>query len=378
MEKQSENHNVELTQPPVTDVPYGSHLIRLSLKEWLIAAVFLLAIYFGLPALWNQFEPLKIGPDYRIPYALSNDYWIFQRYVHSLREQEDLFVLGDSVIWGEYVTPDQTLSHCLSKKEKESQFANVGINGIHPVALAGLVEYYGQSISRQPVILHCNPLWMSSPRHDLQSEKEFSFNHPRLVSQFYPNIPCYRASFSERASIVAERVFPFLLWVRHLQIAYFNNLDIPSWTIEHPYANPLEQIEETEFLPEDDLRHGHGSWEERGIQKQDFPWVELTSSFQWRYFQNTLQTLIRRDNRVFVVVGPFNEHMMTEESLRLYQTVKSGIKDWLESTNSNYWIPDVLPSEYYADASHPTQEGYALLAEKLYENSFFNEWKREL
>jgi len=33
-----------------------------------------------------------------------------------------------------------------------------------------------------------------------------------------------------------------------------------------------------------------------------------------------------------------------------------------------YYIPSVLPSESYADVSHPLSEGYALLAEQLFDN----------
>ncbi|RJP29944.1 MAG: hypothetical protein C4527_10730 [Candidatus Omnitrophota bacterium] len=372
-----QNHNETTTkeiQPEIAEVPYGSHLIRLSFREWIAAGILLVIVYTFLPRLWNQFEPMEIGPDYRIPYQLSNDYWIFQRYIHLLRESNNTYVIGDSAIWGEYVTPEQTFSHFLNERNGQTHFINAGVNGIHPAALEGLIRYYGQAIQDRDVILHCNPLWMSSPRHDLQMEKEFSFNHPRLVPQIYPRIPCYRASFSERASILAEREISFLNWGRHLQVAYFNNLDFPSWTLEHPYANPLRPINWNPLESSEELRHGQESWTERGIETQEFQWVDLATSFQWSSLKNTIHVLQQRGNHLFVIVGPFNEHMMNEESLRKYQTLKSGMEAWQKEQTIACFVPDVLPSRLYADASHPLKEGYDILAEQVYQDKGFQEW----
>jgi hypothetical protein len=60
---------------------------------------------------------------------------------------------------------------------------NLGVDGVHPVALAGLVEHYGHEIRGRKVLLHCNLLWMSSPEADLQGGKERSINHPALIPQ---------------------------------------------------------------------------------------------------------------------------------------------------------------------------------------------------
>jgi hypothetical protein len=45
--------------------------------------------------------------------------------------------------------------------------------------------------------------------------------------------------------------------------------------------------------------------------------------------------------------------------------------DWLQSNGISYLIPHVLPSDMYADASHPLGTGYALLAEQLFEDEDF-------
>jgi len=102
------------------------------------------------------------------------------------------------------------------------------------------------------VILQCNVLWMTSPKADLSTDKEERFNHSRLVPQFHPRIPCYRADANERLSALLERQVSFLAWVGHLQNAYFGQKSILGWTLEedggsppaYPNAlkNPLAQI----------------------------------------------------------------------------------------------------------------------------------------
>jgi hypothetical protein len=78
-----------------------------------------------------------------------------------------------------------------------------------------------------------------------------------------------------------------------------------------------------------------------------------------------------RDNTVFVLVGPFNEHMLKGKSIDIYRKLKSEIKIWLQQNNVPYYIPETLPGELYSDASHPLSEGYAMLAKQLFENELF-------
>jgi len=37
-------------------------------------------------------------------------------------------------------------------------------------------------------------------------------------------------------------------------------------------------------------------------------------------------------------------------------------------------VPDILPSELYADASHPLTAGYELLAKRIYADESFRKW----
>jgi len=59
---------------------FSSNGIRLSWKEWLITGIILAFLFALIPKLWQRIEPFDPGPDYRIPYALSEDYWHFSRY----------------------------------------------------------------------------------------------------------------------------------------------------------------------------------------------------------------------------------------------------------------------------------------------------------
>ncbi|MHC4170887.1 MAG: hypothetical protein ACYSWQ_28450, partial [Planctomycetota bacterium] len=285
--------------------------------------------------------------------------------------QYETVLVGDSVIWGHYVPADGTLSHYLNENAGRDQFANLGVDGFHPAALVGLLRYYGGEISNKKVILHLNPLWMSGKKQDLQTEKEYRFQHSRLVPQFTPKIPCYKESWSERMSIAIGRHMGFLGWTSHLRTAYFENMDVPTWTTEHPYENPLQAITLELPVTTEDAPQDNRSWVERRRTKQDFRWVELETSLQWKLFRQSVELLKARNNIVFVLVGPFNEHMFTGESPAVYGRMKSGIETWLRQNNIPCYIPEALPSEFYSDASHPLAEGYALIAKQLFENESF-------
>jgi hypothetical protein len=235
-----------------------------------------------------------------------------------------------------------------------------------------LLKYYGRDIADKNVILQFNPLWMSSEKHDLQIEKEFSFNHPRLVPQFIPNIPCYKDSFSVRIKSVIERYISFFSWTSHLKRAYFDNMDLPRWTLEHPYENPLTNI--TLQLPASDNYNGNENipWYEKGVTKRDIQWVAIDNSLQWRFFKHSVELLKKRGNRVFVLVGPFNEHILKAASLDAFQQTRKKIEAWLQQNNIPYYMPEALPSSMYRDASHPLSEGYAELARQLSENESFD------
>jgi hypothetical protein len=352
------------------EIPFSSNNIRLSGREWIIVAIICSALFCLGPRLWERIEKFNPGTDYRLPYTLGNDYWLYNRYCNWACSKYETLIVGDSVIWGHYVSRDNTLSHYLNQNTGRDCFANLGVDGFHPAALEGLLRYYGRDISGKKVIIQFNPLWMSSLKHDLQTDKEFHFNHPKLVPQFFTRIPCYKDSFSKRFSAAVERYVPFFGWAAHLRIVYFENMALSNWTLEHPYENPLGAIALELPAAGDDLRE-NVSWTIKGIMQEDFQWVVPAESLQWRFFRQTINLLKARKNTVFVVVGPFNEHMLKPESYKTYQQMKSEFETWLRQNNIAYCVPKVLPSELYRDASHPLGPGYAMLAEQLFENQSF-------
>jgi len=355
--------------PPGRDaeVAYGSNDIRLSGRQWLVVAAVAGVVLAALPTAWERIERIAPADDYRVPYPLSEDYWLFDRLCRRARRRGQVLVLGDSVVWGHYVTNDRTLPAALNARLGRQRFANLGVDGIHPAALTGLIEHYGRGADGAKVLLHANLLWMSSDRHDLRTRKAFAFNHPQLVPQFSPAIPCYRETVTNRLAIAIRRRSALHAWASHLRRAYFDGRDLPAWSLDHPYANPLGQIAlvipagRAAAAPTDQAV----AWTRRGIRPLNAPWVPLDLSFQWARFRRAVEVLRERGCELFVVVGPFNEPMLTGESLAAYRRLTGAAAAWLRARGVPCTVPRALPSEYYADASHPLADGYATLAERL-------------
>ena len=379
----------ELNPTRNPDTPFVND-VRLRAPHW--AAVFglVLLVVTLTPPLWKKLEHFDTGPDYRIPYALSKDYWLYERCLQRL-DPTNIVVLGDSVVWGEFVLRDGTLPHFLNQETGATNlFVNAGVNGLFPLALEGLVRGYGQPLRHRKVLLHGNVLWMTSPKADLSTDKEEPFNHSTLVPQFFPRIPCYRADANERLNAIVERNIPFLGWVSHLQNAYFAQKSIPKWTLEEEgsdpprspnvYRNPFSQITLTvPSEPPEDPQRGprsprHKPWSTNATGTTHFEWVAIDQSLQWHAFQHTIELLRERGNDVLVVLGPFNEHLMAVENRPAYRNLRDGIAAWLSQHHIPHLVPEPLPSVLYADASHPLTEGYQLLAQRLLSDAAFRKW----
>lgn len=392
------SHETSATKPttapskaPGSDVPFGVNEVRLSGRQWLAALGIIVLVALLAPSLWERLERFETGPDYRIPYQLSKDYWLYGRRLRQVTDSGKIIVLGDSVVWGEYVASDGTLSHFLNRAAGETnRFINAGVNGLFPLAMEGLIRCYGQPLQHQKMIVHCNLLWMTSPKADLSTDKEEQFNHSRLVPQFVPRIPCYRADATERLSAIVERNVGFISWVSHLEDAYFGQKSVLRWTLQddggspprypNVYRNPLSQITFTvPVAPQEDPQRGpnsprHKPWSTNQVGTTQFEWVGLDRSLQWQAFRRTLVELRKRGNDLLVVLGPFNEHMLAEENRPAYRSLRDGVVTWLSVNEIPYVLPDLLPSALYADASHPLTKGYALLADQIVRDETFQKW----
>lgn len=155
-------------------------------------------------------------------------------------------------------------------------------------------------------------------------------------------------------------------WSRHIRSAYFANADLSHWTLDNPYLDPLRQITFNLPEPRDEQRPSARAWFEDGTPRQTMRWVDLESSLQWRAFQRLIGNLQERANELFILVGPLNEHMLEQSNVAVYKAILSRVEEWLVSQDLAYYAPAALPSEFYADMSHPLARGYALLAGELW------------
>jgi hypothetical protein len=373
----SEHITILKPPQPTTDAIAFSNSIRLSGWQWLAVVLFAIVIILLAPRLWQLAEEFPFEDDYRIPFDLKEDYWLYERFAGLAVEQSDALVIGDSVVWGVFVKRDETLSFYLSERTGK-KVSNLGLIGAHPLALSGLVRHYAGSVRDKPVLLQCNPLWLTSKAQDLQDKDEpRDLFHERLLPQFWPAIPRNQAEISDRLGIVAEQHSTFRGWTRHLQQAYYDQKDIPSWTLKHPYENPLAPLGNDLPGSDNTLRQQPIPWFKRDKTLQDFDWIDLDTSLQWQAFQRTVDILQKRGNRVFVLVGPFNEHMLTPASRERYQKVKVTISAWLKANDVPHLIPDALPSALYGDASHPLAAGYEKLARQVAEVSAYRKTLKE-
>jgi hypothetical protein len=231
---------------------------------------------------------------------------------------------------------------------------------------------------------------MTNPKSDMSSTKESKFNHVRLVPQFSPKIPCYRASFNDRASIVITRQSRFFSWVGHIQDAYFEQNNLYAWTLaddgsyppSYPNAskNPLGQIRfKVPAEPCIDSERGPGSprhkpWSTTGIGTQNFDWVPLGKSLQWAAFQRIANKLKKNGNDVLIIIGPFNKHVMTAENCKTFNRQIKGISAWLSRNQFTFITPATLESSLYGDSSHPLTQGYSILAAKISKDPVFKKW----
>ncbi|MGD0112887.1 MAG: hypothetical protein ABSD48_13590 [Armatimonadota bacterium] len=350
--------------------------IRLAPREWALTALLCLGGICLLPLALPLAGTRLPRPDYRVPGELGSDYWMFRQWSQYAHDKYTVMVLGDSVVWGQYVQSRDTLTHHLNEFAGGSTFANLGVDGLHPAAMAGMVSYYGKGVHDTSVLVHLNPLWMSSAKQDLQTRGEERFNHPKLVPQVVGRPVSYAPTPAEVIEAVLEQQVPFFSWKEHLKIAYWEGMAFPDWSLENPYVVTPKGRGPDSFSG-DEPGSEPMTWQKRGIAPANLPWLEMERSYQWRSFKRVVSELRSRKNRVFVIIGPFNTYALTPESRARYAGLKRTMEQWLDRERIPYSAPRLLPTDLYADVSHPLGDGYRSMAKELWESPTFQSWLRD-
>lgn len=341
-------------------------------KYILITAILALVLFIAAPFAIRFIDEDDFASNYRIPYPMGEDYYLFSHYSKAVADSDKIPFFGDSVIWGHYAKKDKTLTSWLNQLQGEEKFANMGIDGIHPAALYGLVKKYSGNFKNRDIIVGINLLWMSSPRHDLSGEINNEINHKKLLPQLHRTIPAYGAGIEERISSFINREFTFFAWVNHIKMTRFADFSFYRWTIDNPDKSILTFFGEKETIyrvPEHMRQHG--------LPLQNISWVKPEDSIQWDYVKKTINLLKSRNNRVIAYITPYNIHTLTPESRKKYIEISEIIIEELDTADV-FPIAGVTPEKtYFADASHTGEDGYKILAEDLLKNSLFNSFIRQ-
>ena len=161
--------------------------------------------------------------------------------------------------------------------------------------------------------------------------------------------------------------------LHHVRVAFLDNKDVKNHLAKQPDKPLCKQLS----LNIEPLETGHPSdskitWEDAGIAEQDWPWVPLDESRQWRSYLATLELLKKRGNTVVAVVGTVKPSMQTAASLEKYRALRAdALKRLKDNGYKTVDLPE-LPSEEYGDASHPLAAGYERLAEFMMNNDSLN------
>ncbi len=411
------------------------------LAALLLAAALLLMFDRGYATL-ERFEP---DDDYRIELSLRgqdnwreaftakgrmiiDNYWVWQRWARLAARRNMIFVLGDSYIWGERCEAGGTLPAHLNRAAGRQSFANLGCDGMHPLAMEQLVKYYAPKLRGQHAILHYGFVWSSSPQHDWQTHDPYHQN-PRLVPMFLPPLPGVSYTFAQRLGILKERVVPGDSLMTHMVTAALENTPLLDWLGKHPGQLPFNQA-----MLDIPSAPGKGKPVERSPYLHDWNYhaseamgVPPDQSNQFQAFVRTVRYLRRAGCNVLIMVEPSNWKAVDEKGTialrRHYGQRRDALRKRLEEAGADdagrdqidrelaeveatlkrfAWSPrnasaralatrrkhvierlralDVplvapeLASEYFADSMHPTADGYSRVADQLMQDPVFKEW----
>jgi lysophospholipase L1-like esterase len=386
---------------------FGSIPIKLDMKDWIIVLMITLSGALLLPWAFERSEKFTPVADYRVHFEQSNDYWALSRWAKTAAEKNNVLFLGDSAIWGLCADNTHTLTAELNRNAGKEHFENLGVSALHATALHGLVRYYDTSIRDRQVVLQFAPLWSINKEQDLQDKENMNFSHPKLAPQFgdapiacntlksdvkpderavfahvlgirIPINGSFQLGIEDRLGVTMQRLLPQLMLSDHLISRYLENKPLAEWSLNNPYASPLSQVKTIGLeIPGGPTPHqgdAPTSWTEKKKSRQDYPWVMPSESYQFEHFKKTLALLKERGNQVFVLVGPFNPHILEDGSRARYGMFLKEVDEWLKAGGVPHALALELSSELYSDTSHPLPRGYKLMADDLWANPAFKAW----
>lgn len=339
------------------------------LKYIMITSLMLLSTGALIPYILPLTDRSSFTGDYRIPYSMGEDYFLYNSYSKQIASEKTIPVIGDSVIWGHYTGDRDTLTAQLNSLNTKIKFTNMGLDGIHPAAMNGLMNLYSAKFKNRKIIAGVNLLWMSSPRHDLTGPANNEINHKILLPQFFTKIPSYQPSFEEKVSSLITGTIPLFSWIDHIRINRFAEKSFYLWTMENPHENIMKYFSRNngEFkVPE-------GMHPDK-MQEQDIEWIKTDKSLQWKFMIDTLTSLKNDGNEVAALITPFNTYMMTEKSKKEYSAILAEMEWILREKGITPVIPSPLEKKYFADSSHPTAEGYKVIAGDMMKDREFLEF----
>ncbi len=336
------------------------------IKYIIISISLLLMITAAIPLILPLTDTSLFYGNYRIPYSMGEDYFLYSRYSKYTAKDGRIPVIGDSVIWGHYTDSENTLPAHLNRISTERGFVNLGLDGIHPAAMSGLIDIYASGLKNKKVIVGVNLLWMSSPRHDLSGPVNNEINHKILLPQFHREIPAYQPLLEEKISASITRSIPFFTWIDHLRLSQFAGKSFYIWTMD----NHDKSLKEFFSHKDDKFKIPEGTLPEK-MQEQEIEWITAEKSLQWKFMLETLISLKKNGNEVAALITPFNTYMMTTDSRKKYFSILAEMEWILRENGIIPIIPLILEKKYFADSSHPNAEGYKLIAEDMMKNREF-------
>lgn len=357
----------------------GTAATSLRCGAWMLIVAGLVGMACVLPWHFGRSMRMEVRSDFRIHKSMREDYFTWGHVARNAAAHPVVLLLGDSAMWGPFVRHDETFSAALRRQCSSQNVVNLGLEGLHPIAMKTLVASAKSVFRKRDILLYFNPIWLNTRESDMQEAGTATSQHPVLLPQFSRDFPAYSAPLEKRLSRWMEQSLPVSRTLSHIRLSRYENKGLGAWMVESPRANPLMPLFQSISVAEPDAyRPDTRSWQERHLSVQDWQWLQPKESRQWACFLDIVISLKKQDNRVFVILGTINPHILTEPSRERLRELRQSATQRLQEMAVPFALASDLPENQYADASHPLAEGYAIMAKEICINPQFVEWMRTI